>query len=106
VRVADLGDIEDGEVLGVKVDGKAVCLARIEETVYAFADNCSHRDFPLSLGELETDDCSITCEWHGARFDQPMARENSVLTPKRWLASGGAASLRPHRCRTIIAGNE
>jgi hypothetical protein len=28
--------------------GAAVCLARVEGEVYAFADNCSHRDFPLS----------------------------------------------------------
>ena len=24
---------------------------------------------PLSAGELDTDDCTITCEWHGAMFD-------------------------------------
>jgi 3-phenylpropionate/trans-cinnamate dioxygenase ferredoxin component len=69
VRVASLDEVDDGEVLGVKADGKAVCLARVGDHVYAFADNCSHRDFPLSNGELDPEDCSITCEWHGARFD-------------------------------------
>lgn len=69
VRVAVLAEIGEGEVLGVRAEGRAVCLARVGDTVYAFADNCSHRDFPLSQGELDPDDCSITCEWHGARFD-------------------------------------
>jgi 3-phenylpropionate/trans-cinnamate dioxygenase ferredoxin subunit len=46
--------------------------------VYAFQDNCTHRDFPLSNGELDEDDCSITCEWHGARFD---VRNGAVLSP-------------------------
>lgn len=69
VRVAALDEIEEGGVLAVEAEGRSVCLARLEDEVYAFADNCSHRDFPLSNGELDPDDCSITCEWHGARFD-------------------------------------
>ncbi len=69
VKVATLGEIGEGEVLAVEAEGQAVCLARLEDQVYAFADNCSHRNFPLSNGELDADDCSITCEWHGARFD-------------------------------------
>jgi len=36
--------------------------------VYAIADVCSHRDFPLSVGEVDAEECSITCEWHGAAF--------------------------------------
>jgi 3-phenylpropionate/trans-cinnamate dioxygenase ferredoxin component len=69
VNVASLRDLPEGSVLGVEAEGKRVCLANVEGEVYAFADNCSHRDFPLSNGEVDPDDCSITCEWHGARFD-------------------------------------
>lgn len=69
VRVAALSELPEGSVLGVEAGGKRVCLARCQGEVYAFADNCSHRDFPLSNGELDVDDCSITCEWHGAMFD-------------------------------------
>lgn len=69
VRVAGAGEIGDGEVLAVQAAGKSVCLARIGDEVFAFANNCSHRDFPLSEGELDPEECSITCDWHGARFD-------------------------------------
>lgn len=69
VRVASLREVPEGEVLGVEADGKRVCLANVDGEVYAFADNCSHRDFPLSNGEVDVDDCTITCEWHGATFD-------------------------------------
>ena len=69
VRVAALAELPEGSVLGVQAEGKPVCLAHCEGQVYAFADNCTHRDFPLSQGEVDGDDCSITCEWHGARFD-------------------------------------
>jgi len=69
VRVAHLSEIGEGDVVAAKAGGKSICLARIAGSVYAFADNCSHRDFPLSNGEVDPEDCSITCEWHGARFD-------------------------------------
>ncbi len=62
-------EVQEGEVLAADAGGKRVCLANVDGEIYAFADNCSHRDFPLSHGELDTDDCTITCEWHGARFD-------------------------------------
>lgn len=69
VKVATLSELPDGEVLAVEAEGKAVCLANCEGEIYAFADNCSHRDFPLSQGELDPEECSITCDWHGAEFD-------------------------------------
>ncbi|HET7275421.1 MAG TPA: non-heme iron oxygenase ferredoxin subunit [Longimicrobiaceae bacterium] len=69
VKVAQLNDLPDESLLGVEVEGKSICLARLDGEVYAFADNCTHRDFPLSEGEIDPDDCSVTCEWHGAIFD-------------------------------------
>ena len=69
VKVAEHKELAEGAVLAVHAEGKAVCIVRLDGEVYAFADNCSHRDFPLSNGEVDPDDCSITCEWHGARFD-------------------------------------
>lgn len=90
IRVARLEEIGDGGLLAVRLEGRTLCLARIGDEVYAFTDNCSHRDYPLSSGELDAEDCTITCDWHGARFD---------------VRSGAALSLpatRPisvHECR-------
>lgn len=69
VKVASLREVPEGELTGVEAEGVLVCLANVEGAVYAFADKCSHRDFPLSNGELDTDECTVSCEWHGARFD-------------------------------------
>ena len=59
VRVAALSELPDGSVMGVEAGGQRICLAHCDGEVYAFSDNCSHRDFPLSNA----------CEWHGAAFD-------------------------------------
>lgn len=67
VRIATLDDVPPGTLLGVEVNGRRVCLANVDGEVYAFQDNCTHQDFPLSAGEL--DDGRIECAWHGARFD-------------------------------------
>jgi 3-phenylpropionate/trans-cinnamate dioxygenase ferredoxin component len=67
--VAALPELSEGAVLGVEVAGRRVGLVRADGEVYAFADVCSHRDFPLSLGEVDPAACTVTCEWHGAAFD-------------------------------------
>jgi 3-phenylpropionate/trans-cinnamate dioxygenase ferredoxin subunit len=68
VPVARLDALAPGTLMEVEVDGQSVCLARTEDgEVYAFRNNCSHRDFPLHTGELEGN--QLECAWHGARFD-------------------------------------
>jgi 3-phenylpropionate/trans-cinnamate dioxygenase ferredoxin subunit len=69
-RVATLGDIADGELLGVTLGGgERVCLVRQGDEVTALADRCSHAEFALSAGDLLADG-SVQCGWHGARFDR------------------------------------
>jgi 3-phenylpropionate/trans-cinnamate dioxygenase ferredoxin subunit len=69
IRAAALSELSEGAVLGVEVAGRRIALARVQGEVYAIADVCSHRDFPLSVGEVDADACTLTCEWHGAAFD-------------------------------------
>jgi 3-phenylpropionate/trans-cinnamate dioxygenase ferredoxin component len=68
IHAASLEELDEGSAVGVELEGRKICLARADGEVYALADNCSHRDFPLSLGEVDAADCTVTCEWHGARF--------------------------------------
>lgn len=76
VRVAAVADVPPGALLGVEAAGRRICLANVDGEIYALQDNCSHRDFPLSAGELE--DAVLTCAWHGARFDVCTGRALSL----------------------------
>jgi 3-phenylpropionate/trans-cinnamate dioxygenase ferredoxin subunit len=67
VRAAGLDQVPPGTLRAVQVNGVNVCLANVEGEIYALKDNCSHKDFPLSEGEL--DGTQLECSWHGARFD-------------------------------------
>lgn len=67
IKVAQVDDLEDGELMAVEVDGEPVCLAKVDGEVYAFTDDCTHIGGPLNEGELDGD--VLTCPWHGAQFN-------------------------------------
>ena len=68
-NVASIYEIPEEGVLGiVRSDGQRICLIRSRGRVSAVADNCTHQDFEMSLGDVLADG-TIQCAWHGARFD-------------------------------------
>jgi 3-phenylpropionate/trans-cinnamate dioxygenase ferredoxin subunit len=67
IKVAELSDIEEGELLEVEVEGEPVCLAKVGGIICAFTGTCTHIGGPLSEGELDGD--ALTCPWHGAQFN-------------------------------------
>jgi 3-phenylpropionate/trans-cinnamate dioxygenase ferredoxin subunit len=72
VQVASLTQLPPGTLQQVEVDGRDICLANADGAVYAFQDNCSHRDHPLHTGTLEG--TRLECAWHGGRFDVASGR--------------------------------
>jgi 3-phenylpropionate/trans-cinnamate dioxygenase ferredoxin subunit len=67
IKVAELGDLEEGTLYPLEVDGEPICLTKVNGTVLAFTDNCTHISGPLNQGEF--DGCIVTCPWHLAQFD-------------------------------------
>ena len=68
-EVASVNQIPPEGVLAVvRSDGRRLCLIRSHGRVSAVADNCTHQDFEMSLGDVLPDG-TIQCAWHGARFD-------------------------------------
>jgi 3-phenylpropionate/trans-cinnamate dioxygenase ferredoxin component len=67
IKVAELNDLDDDELMAVVVDGEPICLAKVDGSIYAFTDNCTHISGPLDEGELEGE--VLTCPWHGAQFN-------------------------------------
>ena len=66
--VARFEDLASGSATKVIVDGVAVALVRIDDTVYAIGDRCSHADVSLSDGEVYCDTKEIECIRHGSAF--------------------------------------
>jgi nitrite reductase/ring-hydroxylating ferredoxin subunit len=76
VKVATLDELGEQPVKCVEVEGQKIALFDVQGEMFALSDTCTHRGGPLSEGELEG--TTVTCPWHGARFD---VRSGAVLGP-------------------------
>ena len=83
-KVASTKDVEPGEAIAVEAGGQRIAVFNVNGAFYAIGDTCTHRSGPLSQGKVE--DATVTCPWHGAKFD---IRTGNVLSPP---APAGVAS--------------
>ncbi|MEI8321890.1 MAG: non-heme iron oxygenase ferredoxin subunit [Actinomycetes bacterium] len=68
VRVGLAQDFGQGVAVKVDVNGVAVAVVRIDETLYAIADRCSHANISLSEGEVHCGKKELECWKHGSAF--------------------------------------
>jgi 3-phenylpropionate/trans-cinnamate dioxygenase ferredoxin subunit len=68
-RVLRAGELRDGELMPVEIDGRPVVLVRHAGEFFAVQNNCSHKDFPLSEAGFDPRDEVLVCAWHGGCFD-------------------------------------
>ena len=71
-----LSELTAGKPVKIEKDGRAICVARVGDEVFAIDDTCSHSDASLSDGDVT--DFKIECWLHGAEFD---LRTGEALTP-------------------------
>ncbi|NND91105.1 MAG: non-heme iron oxygenase ferredoxin subunit [Granulosicoccus sp.] len=66
-RLVRLDQLAPGKPHRVEYRGRGILLCRVEDTVYAVQDTCTHEDISLSLGVL----CEyrLRCPLHGSQFD-------------------------------------
>jgi 3-phenylpropionate/trans-cinnamate dioxygenase ferredoxin component len=67
VRVGEAGEIAEGDCVSYSVADRAVAVANVGGTLYAFDDVCTHQQCSLSEGDL--DDTVVECPCHGSQFD-------------------------------------
>lgn len=67
--------VDDGGVL-VELDEHRIAVFRIDGSVYAIGDRCSHAEASLSEGEVFDDE--VECPRHGAVFDITTGKPKSL----------------------------
>jgi 3-phenylpropionate/trans-cinnamate dioxygenase ferredoxin subunit len=68
-RVADSSQLLPGEMQQFWLGELAVVVFNLDGDLYALEDRCTHEDYELSGGSFDTDQGSVECTLHGARFD-------------------------------------
>ncbi len=63
----DEADVPDNDVIGVQVGGHSIALYRVEGTVFATDNTCTHGQARLSDGFLNGHE--IECPLHQGKFD-------------------------------------
>lgn len=66
--ICALDELISGEARRFVVEGEPVAVVRIEDTVYAIGDVCSHANVSLSDGEVWCDDLGLECPKHASVF--------------------------------------
>ncbi|MEH2318541.1 FAD-dependent oxidoreductase [Nostoc sp.] len=65
--VANINDLNDGQMRQVSVGETEILLSRIDGKFYAVGAHCSHYKAPLADGVLSGH--NVVCPWHNAYFD-------------------------------------
>jgi 3-phenylpropionate/trans-cinnamate dioxygenase ferredoxin subunit len=69
IHIATLDEIPTNGMRGFVYGEQRIAIYRCGETIYATDNICTHAEADLSDGWLDTDDCTVECPLHGARFD-------------------------------------
>lgn len=95
--ICALDDLTDGGKKSAKVDGVPLLLFRVGDDVYALKNRCAHMNLPLSPGKFEG--TSITCRFHGARFDVRTGKAEK----QAWLLGGviGGDCVPSYACEVV-----
>ena len=67
IKVAERGDLTEGDVLGVVVGGRDIAIYDLDGEIFATDDICTHAYAKLSDGWLDKGE--IECPLHAGRFD-------------------------------------
>ncbi len=67
IAVGRTSEIPEGKMQKATVDGRDILVANVDGSFYACDDTCTHSGASLSEGTI--DGTTITCGWHGAKFD-------------------------------------
>jgi 3-phenylpropionate/trans-cinnamate dioxygenase ferredoxin subunit len=68
IDIGATADFAKSEATKVTADGRTLVVVRIEDDFYVLDDRCSHEDYSLSEGTVDTASCEIECTRHGAMF--------------------------------------
>ncbi|GAC1468055.1 MAG: non-heme iron oxygenase ferredoxin subunit [Isosphaeraceae bacterium] len=76
--VARVGELKEGLGQAFAIEGRMIALFLVDGTYFALDDACPHQGFSLFDGAVL--DSTVTCLWHGWRFN---------LADGRWMDNPG-----------------
>ncbi len=76
-KACKIDQLKPGEAIRLNLD-PPIAVYRLDDGFYATADNCTHAQSSLSAGDIDLEDCTVECPYHGSAFD---IRTGRALSP-------------------------
>ncbi|HEY0929620.1 MAG TPA: NifU family protein [Gemmatimonas sp.] len=80
-------------------DGRSVVILRLDGDITAYWNECAHMGLPIDGGMVDREARTITCPWHGFRFDcgtgECLSAPQAQLEALPVRVDGGRVQLRP-----------
>ena len=77
--VARVGDLREGHAKVVRAGSREVALVLARGTYTALSNVCRHRGGPVGQGEVDAEENTVACPWHGWEYD--LATGKATLNP-------------------------
>jgi len=68
IKACKTEQLGPGEALRLNL-APPIAIYRLSDGYYATEDTCSHAQASLAAGDVDLDDCTIECPYHGSLFD-------------------------------------
>jgi 3-phenylpropionate/trans-cinnamate dioxygenase ferredoxin subunit len=69
IKVCKVDELAPGSARRVPAEPEPIALFRLQDGFYATSDTCTHAQSSLAAGDVDLEDCSVECPYHGAVFD-------------------------------------
>jgi len=70
-------DLKPGEAIRLNLK-PPIAVYRLDDGFYATADTCSHAEASLAAGDIDLEDCTVECPYHGSLFEVKTGRVLSM----------------------------
>ena len=81
IKACRVDQLKPGEALRLNVT-PPIAVYRFNDGYYATADTCSHAQASLAAGDVDLEECTIECPYHGSLFDVRSGRVLSLPANK------------------------
>jgi nitrite reductase/ring-hydroxylating ferredoxin subunit/Fe-S cluster biogenesis protein NfuA len=94
-----LDSLTDGELFRLDQGKASILIVRLGNRVQAFRNECAHQGLPLDGGIVDREAGTITCPWHGFRYDcltgECLTAPQAQLEPLPVRIENGIVQVRP-----------
>ena len=80
-KACKISDLKPGEAIRLNLK-PPIAVYHLDEGFYATADTCSHAEASLAAGDIDLEECTVECPYHGSLFEVKTGRVLSMPAVK------------------------